>query len=820
MPPGPTGTQGAAGSPEPTPDDIKLFKALTARTGKKSPAILDFSDDELKHLAAYVIRDFEDADAANRPYKEHMAEMLMNWRGTTEPKDFPFEGASNIVVPFTSVVIEQMVARLMKALFGGEIWSKIHLLDAQVTKEVLDETNQWWQWELEEIVKFKDRMRDVIHDILVLGISTPIPSYRHDTRMLHSMKAWEFDLNRSLPDQIEAACQSIIDERNSWGIETPMEIGEQTKLGMFDLMSPDPNGKMEKQGHVIFSLDVEKGQLQADIWKREITFDGVKVNLVNLEDLVVSNSAASIEDIPFFGVRMWLSQSDYRDGIKDGYFMDHGDEENLRIANMADIKWGSEIGQQLTNVQDFEEGTDSRDSYSYSPARKYLEVYRWEGWWVWDDKDDTGPENPDNTLKEAIQICAWVAYRAKKVIKISRLEDLNKDGKRSAVKFGFLEEPGRFYPMGLAEWVRHTQAELDAIHNQRLDAGLIFNVPFGFYKPTAGLKGVMNLRPGVLYPTPEPQSVNFPRSNWQPTFAMQEEMLVKQYGGEQAGITDAAIGRPTSKRQSATEVQAMAAALDLRTEDIVDRLLKSVRELLYRVIGLYQQFGPRERIFRTGGEEGNALIKRFEKDRLQGKILLIMNGNLSQINEQMQQQMTIEMFQLLMNQILIETGIVKPEQIAQALELIFKTHHYDVKVNKPDSPPQSDPPDIEEKQMFVGQKPKGPTLTENIAEHMQHHAMMAADARTMAGWTPQARQLLQEHIQLTMQMQQAQQMMRQQQAAMATQAAIAGQQRGIRPGKPGGQKPGNNTGPGTQAEGVQPPPQPGPTAPIPAQGQA
>lgn len=748
-----------------------------------------------------------------------MAEMLENWRGTTSPKDFPFEGASNIHVPFTSVVIEQMIARLMKAIFGGDLWARIQLLDQQVSTEAIDETNQWFQWELDQIVDIKEFIRDCLHDVLITGISTPIPSYRHDTRMLHSTKMWEYNVDAPLPQLIADALESIVEEKNPWGADQPMQVGKQTGAGIFDLMTPDPNGKIVKEGHVIFSLDLDKGQLQADIWKREVIFDGVKINHVNIEDLVVPSSAKSIDDIPFFGVRFFLSNADYRAGLEDGYFIDYGEDENLRIANTADIKWGQEIGQQLTDVQDDEEGTDSRDSYAYTPARKYLEVYRWEGWWVWEDGN--GPNYIENTLKPATQVCAWVALRAKKVIKISRLEDLNKDGKRSAVKFGFMEEPGRFYPMGLAEWVRHTQAELDAIHNQRLDAGLIFNVPFGFYKPTAGLKGIMNLRPGVLYPTPEPQSVNFPRSNWMPTYGMQEEMLVKRYGGEQAGLTDAAIGQPTTKRQSASEFVGISAALDLRTEDIVDRLLKSIRELLYRVLGLYQQFGPRERIFRVGGEEGVQLTKRFEKDRLQGKILLELSGNLSQINEDAVRQTTLDMFQLLQNEILITSGIVKPDTLYAAIELIAKAHKYkDVPLHKPDNPPESDPPDIEEKQMFAGQKPIGPTLTENIGEHMQHHALVASDARLVMSWTPQARQLLQQHIQATMQMQQAQQMMRQQQAAMAVQAAQTGTKLGINPGKPGGQKPNTNTGPGTPAEGVMPPPNPGPTAPVPAPGQA
>ena len=47
---------------------------------------------------------------------------------------------------------------------------------------------------------------------------------------------------------------------------------------------------------------------------------------------------------------------------------------------------------------------------------------------------------------------------AKALIKIERLEALNKDGKRSPVKFSFIELNYRFLPIGLAEWLQHTQA--------------------------------------------------------------------------------------------------------------------------------------------------------------------------------------------------------------------------------------------------------------------------------------------------------------------------------------------------------------------------
>lgn len=791
--------------------EVALFKALIARVGDHAPGKLKLSDTENQQLTNYIIRDFEDADSANRKYKKNIAKLSENWRGTVTPKTFPFEGAANIRVPLTSVFVEQTKARWRKAMFSGEQWSKISLLEPDVDAEALKEANQWWQWELAEIVKLKDIVGDaLLHQVLVQGISTPIPSYEHHTRMLHSVKKWEYDANQPLSALIEEGIQEIINEKSEWGVDIKVEVEKQSRPGEFKLKSSSDGGKPEDGGRIVFSLDLDRGKLQADIWRRDVIFDGVKINLIELEDLVVANTRQSIDQIPFFGVRLFLSMPEYRDGIEDGFFIDYGEEENNRIANTADIKWGQEIGQQQTDIQDREEGTDSRDSYAYTTERKFLETYRWEGWWRWGQGENAN----DKVIEPAVQIAVWVAYRARKIIKIERLEDLNKDGKRSAVKFGFIEEPGRFYPMGMAEWVRHVQAELDAIHNQRLDAGLLFNVPFGFYKPTAGLKGVISIEPGKFFPVADPSGVNMPRSNWQPTFSMAEEQLVKRYAGEQAGLTDAALGMPTSKRQSASEFVGTASALDLRTEEIVERLLQSLRELLYRILSLYQQFGPRERIFRVGGEEGVQLTKRFEKDRLSGKILLQMLGDLDMINESAMKETAINMFQLLQNELLVMDGIVRADTRYEAIKVIAKLAHYDnVPLHRPDTPPESDAPDIENHQLFGNFAVKGPTMTENTSEHLQIHSMLAADAQTMNSWPPDARMRLQQHIQKTIQMQQAQMIVKQQQALLATQAAQGMAKMGINPGM-GGSNPGDQAGAGTKNEGVRNTGG-GPTAPSP-----
>jgi hypothetical protein len=727
--------------------------------------------------------------------------MVANWRGVAEEKDFPFEGCSNTQSSLTSVVVEQMLARFLKAIFGGDLWSKMEYVSKQVSSQQIDEANQWWNWELREVVRLKSVIRDTLHDILVTGISTPIASYDHESQYLHSSKTWQYDPDQPLQVLVQQAIAEILEEKSEWGSDDKIEIEKQTKPGDFKLSKTKRDGRTSDGGRLVFSLDPDKMQLRADVWRNEVTFDGVRINYVSLEDLIVPNTDREIEDLPFFGVRVFYSIQKFREGLKSGFFIDHGAEENQSIIAGANIKQGDTMDRPITNLQDQQEGTDSTDAAANLPDQKWIEAYRWEGWWVWDETGEDYTE--EKLLQPAVQVCAIVDPRSRKLLRIERLEDLNKDGKRSAVKFGFIEEPGRFFPMGLAEWVRHIHSVLTAISNMRIDGGFIANVPGGFYKPTAGLKGTIRYEPGVWYPSADPASIRPWNAQWNPTFSTQEEMLQRHYGMELAGLSEAATGHPTSKRQSATEFMTVAAALDLRTEDMLERILEALKELLTRVLSLYQQFGPEERIFRVGGEGGVQLTKKFEKDRMTGKIDLTMCGNLNFINEDMRRKTATDMFSLLMNQILVQSQIVGPDTIYAAIKLIAKLYHYDdVPLHKPKLEPMSDSPDVEEKQMFAGQKPTGPTMGEDTNEHMAHHSVTAANQKLMASWTPQARQLLQEHMQATMQMHDAQAIIAQQRAALAVQAAQNMNAQGIRPGQPGGQQAGENAGPGTEAEGA------------------
>jgi len=791
---------GVADSPATlTVDEDALLAALLSR-GKRDIMSITLNEEATGIFVERIIRDFFDGATALREWYKNQVELVKNWEGIVDPKHFPYEDAANVRVPFTSVQIQQWAARIVKALLGGEYVTRFEALDESVDAAGLDETNQWFQWELDEIVRSGDQMvslravmEAVVKQVLIGGLCLPIATWKKERRRLMEYKEYEYTVDKPISTQLQAALSLLFEDKD-------YEVTSMPGQGILNLSVKDPDEALPDKAKVTFSI--KNGRLCAASDRCETTFHGVNITIPNSEDLVFINTNPDPEKLPFNGLRIWLEMSDYRDGILDGTWYDLGEERNNRILACATNKIQEVVPMDYTKLQDEEEGTDSRDTQAVNYERRFIEVYRWEGWIH--PTGDSGENDPTVALTPAIQVAAWIVPRAKELIKIERLEALNKDGKRSWIKFGFIERNNRFLPIGLGEWLRHIQAELDGIHNLRLDSGTLNVMPFGFYKPLAGMqKDIYNIKPGTMYPTADPQSVTFPKNNAQPQWSFQDEGLIFKYGSAQSGLNDTATGSFVSKRQSASEYLGGANAIDLRTEDVVNGFLRNLRRLLYRIVGLYQQFAPPKRIFQIGGADGVKLVKYFETDRLQGKMLLRLTGNIDQINPQLQRDIATNMLSLLMNQILIQLGIVKPDTIYAAITHVAKAMNYKgVPLHKPDLPEQSPAPNIENKKMARGEIVE-PHLDENFDEHLRSHMTMLVDPNVKRVLNQRAYAIVMDHIQKTQKMQQIAAFLRQQESLMAATMGKQMAAMGIRPGLAGGQNPGDQAEGGTKEEGVE-----------------
>jgi len=770
-----------------------LIDALVRR-GRRS-SIFRISKDDEEALVNKIIRDFEDAEAGMSEFKTLRTEWTESWRGDVIEKDFPFEGSANIRVPTTSSFVEQMKARLYQALVGGDRLSVFSSLDPSVTREHIQQANDWFEYELKEVIDIQEFIQRMVHDITVSGISLCVPRYAIEERRIETDQKFPIEDGISLMDQMMNAIQMIFNEAIEIG---PKAVGP----GIFDVTHRDRSGD-EFEAHIEFSLDEDI--LIAVVEDQEVIFDGVRLDSVDLEDLVIVNSAVKLEDLPFFGSRMFVSVNSFEKGVKSGLFRKLSKEDVESIVSASREKQGDYISQKTTESSDVEEGTQSKDISGVDFDRRWIELYRWEG--IFAPRRYLEAVNDSSTEKrnasEGVEIAAWVNPITRKLVRVARLDEINPGAERTPIKFDFIVQPDRFFSWSLVGWLRHIQTSMDMVVNQRLDAGLMSNVPFFFYEPTAGMSHTtLQLEPGKGYPCKSVAGVLFPKINWTGTWSFAEEKNLYSHALAQAGLGPSDVGSFISKRTSASEFLETSGAADLRTKFIVTQLARSLQKLFYRILGLYKRNMKRGRVYQVTGLSGETLVNSISREVILKPFRIRLTANINQISSQLERETAINMMSLLLNQILIQMGIVKPDTIYAAIEKIVKASGYTgVPLHTPDVPQESDPPEVEHKQMISGEKVKGPTMNENFNVHIQAHLGILMDPNLPAYMPdPTARQALAQHLQASIKMQQTVQFMRTQMAAQGAQMQSSMNAMGIRPGLEGGQQAGDQAAAAEPAE--------------------
>lgn len=169
------------------------------------------------------------------------------------------------------------------------------------------------------------------------------------------------------------------------------------------------------------------------------------------------------------------------------------------------------------------------------------------------------------------------------------------DGRRPFFAFAPFPRADQFYGYSIVERLAAIQAEMDATHNSRND-----RVQFGLFPPLAIPTGSEMLnRKGRWYPgqvletdflpngEPAIKAMNLgdvPMASWQ------EEALLKQYGSEFTGLANPSMGGQSSGRRSATEMRQQSQASGTRLNLISSRLRTALTQIVNFQHALNKQY--------------------------------------------------------------------------------------------------------------------------------------------------------------------------------------------------------------------------------------
>lgn len=205
-----------------------------------------------------------------------------------------------------------------------------------------------------------------------------------------------------------------------------------------------------------------------------------------------------------------------------------------------------------------------------------------------------------------------IAYESKAYLSGKPLSAVSPMGTRPWIIGQFLRRTGSPYGVSLPEMMRGLAKEVDAIHNQRIDAGTISIAPFGFYRAASSFKPEnVQIGPGVMVPVDDTKDVNIIQLQNNPVASFQEEGLITSYIEKLTATSAYQMGRESDvvkSRATATGTMAIIGQgeqaftiLGIRAQNIVSRLLT-------QILQQYQMWMPAGYAERVLGEESGKLL--------------------------------------------------------------------------------------------------------------------------------------------------------------------------------------------------------------------
>ena len=365
-------------------------------------------------------------------------------------------------------------------------------------------------------------------------------------------------------------------------------------------------------------------------------FDKALVERIAIEDILTPwDSKNSDEDDLFH--RVYYDYNTLKDFADRGYLIDV--DENIR--SQVDEKANKSIGGEKAK-QEAEGTTDHERKPNENPI-ECIEAYM--------------SYSVNGKLTQSVFFVSRTQKKylsGKPLIAISRIEQ------RPIYVAPLLERSGRLLGKSIAMVVAPLHKEMDAIHNQRIQAGTIAIAPPGFYRPASGFKPKKTqYGPGWLLPLDDPTKDIF-----FPAFAgdllrvsFQEETSVLGLIERLTSATSYSLGMESDiakSRATATGTLALIGQAEQRFTTLAKKVQDSISEILVRVLRQYQEKMPPGLASRILGKEGERIFpSEITPEDIAGEYDCYLELDFAASNRAMEKQMAVVRYQSLISNPLI-----------------------------------------------------------------------------------------------------------------------------------------------------------------------
>lgn len=405
-------------------------------------------------------------------------------------------------------------------------------------------------------------------------------------------------------------------------------------------------------------------EIEKPVVKTIEAFNGPMLEKTNAEDILVVGGEGDPQKADEVIEQTWLTASELWSFVDQGVFRRDVVEEAVKGGK--DILIGND---QSSNIKQQKMEMGGR---SLLNREIELDRYRVFEAYMRVDVDGSGISS---------DVVVWVHSRTMKILRATYLRRIMPSGRRPYFRIPFHKRHGVEYSVGLPEMLYSLGKEIDAMHNIKIDVGILSSMPFGFYRPTSSSlkEESLPIEPGALIPVDNPQGdVMFPNLGVRTAFGFQEHEALMNQVERLTSISEINLGLQSGQQGAARTATGARALLGEASNNLtvyIARMNRGWKKALRYVFEMLQQRLPPGFQFRITGDDGNAYWHQVHsREEICGMYDFELDANSANSNKQVQQEQANMILQLTSDPINLQLGIVTPSNRYEAVVNMLKAN--------------------------------------------------------------------------------------------------------------------------------------------------
>lgn len=555
-----------------TPDDTQT--ALTP-LDDYTPQATE-KNGRFQHLVKYCIDLYDRAKRSD--YRENKLQEIKESYEAYEQKkkatSDPWEGASNLILPLTTISVDNLEPRIVAGLIGKRPFVKFEMESEQQPPEDVQLVEAWYNNELEEQVRIERAGREIAHSLLLEGTVYPIAAYDTEERKIRDFATVEDA--QQMPEIAQ-------------GLQPAPAMDPATGQMAINPMSGQPvmqpPGLSQIAGVIV---DAKTGE-PVVIEKVEQLFEGGKVEYAEFNDVYVPDDAEDWEQTPVIRMvyKTYAELMQAAAGNHIGYIKDNIGPWLCRE------KTGGRLGDDQQTV--------SQEVAGVEISKEVIPCLECSIRYIYRPEENTEEKDIRDFTEE--RVVALIAKDKKILIRLSLLRELNWKNEHLIKRVRMFPERGRAYGTPIATKTKSIQEGASKTFNMAVNIAELVLIPWFFYSNRAGLKLTGKLSPGLGVECDDPTAIVFPKFNINPDQMFQYLSIWEGYFERIVSIGDLQVGRTADDKTTATEVMAVLEEGNVKHNYQVTTMRSEFISLFVSIYDLYYQHMPLNKTFLYNGQQ-------------------------------------------------------------------------------------------------------------------------------------------------------------------------------------------------------------------------